>query len=378
MINQNYELLYTKLCQAREKLRTLENPDEKIALINYMENLYDALLGLDVNVDEIDIYENAEQSYRYFCQTMRENDAYLVIFFTKNSKMHEEYLGDVLQGLREDFSKKKVPNGSLYFSKNTFLNVLFQFFKEIHLEGLFDQVIHSSSVYSFDQQSIIDSPGFVIYNPLTADSDIFIKDFRYDLEHMGTLVHEIGHYYDFSHSFSDIKDFNQYFYMSCNREVISTLMERLFQRFLLKHNISDEEVKKYIRNFDQLSYEFIENAYMFSLLDEKFLSSYANGNQDFERVFHSIQDSLVDKKELRRFLNHYYEYNLSDTYNYAYGDILSLFLCEEIEREGFSNDLMNSFFLERDSLFSTSFLEKHQFTSEKCKKLYKKEIALGK
>ena len=70
--------------------------------------------------------------------------------------------------------------------------------------------------------------------------------------------------------------------------------------------------------------------------------------------------------------------DLQEDYTYAFGDIVSMFLLDSINKYGFSNDLVNEFINERDKMFRKDFLEDNGLSSNNYMELYKKELKLLK
>ena len=68
------------------------------------------------------------------------------------------------------------------------------------------------------------------------------------------------------------------------------------------------------------------------------------------------------------------DFDVSDDFSYAYGDIFSMFLKERVLEEGFSKEIFNDFFDIRSKMFSRDYLEEHDMSKEKYLSLYKKEI----
>ena len=72
------------------------------------------------------------------------------------------------------------------------------------------------------------------------------------------------------------------------------------------------------------------------------------------------------------------ESDIAEVYNYAYGDIISMFLAESVEQDGFDNELINYFFTKRATMFDDRFLKKNGMDAKKYVKLHKAEMKLLK
>ena len=184
--------------------------------------------------------------------------------------------------------------------------------------------------------------------------------------------------YDLEHFNGTIKEYNQYFYISFFGEVIPRLMERLLHRFLLRNRIIVESAKDSFVNFEDLNHDYLLKGYILSLLDSKTLLSHEFCECDSEDLIRTIKKYFLEGANLRDYVEEIQHYDLSDTYTYLYGDILSLFLCDEIEKNGMNNELMEYFMRHRTEPFQEEMLTKNGLEPSSYVKLYKKEVNLIK
>jgi len=70
--------------------------------------------------------------------------------------------------------------------------------------------------------------------------------------------------------------------------------------------------------------------------------------------------------------------DLQESFTYAYGDIISMFLKDSIDKYGFSNDLVFEFMKERRNLFREGFFRENGMGPDNYLDLYKKELKLLK
>ena len=91
-----------------------------------------------------------------------------------------------------------------------------------------------------------------------------------------------------------------------------------------------------------------------------------------------VKDNFTEEAELKEVIESVQDFNLAGIYNYAYGDILSMFLAEEVGKNGMKSELMDYFFEHRIKPFSEEFMRECGFGPKNYIKLYKKEIQLIK
>ena len=379
MIETKIDKLYQKMVKTVEQLKTLQDSEEKIALVNYMENLFDALMDIDTIVEDIDFFKDCNEDYHYFCKRMRDYDKRYLKNYLKQKDFHQKYLDHILVEI-EDRLLEKVHSSEkeVTFLEKDFWDIFYQFLREVKLGELFDSFYQNGSIYSIHQDSYKDAFGYTIYNPILKDSNLFIQDFQYDLFHMNVLAHEFGHGYDFARFEGSITDYNQYFYLSSLTEVLSTLMERLLYRFLLKNHIETDVVKEKYTDFEFQNYDLVLSAYIYSLLDDSLIMSLHSKQMDINKILKAVKNEFDDKEKLKVFLKKFQQYEMGEVYSYTYGDILSLFLCEAVEQDGFYTPVMKDFLKQRNGKFPVEFMKKYDFSPKNYKNEYQKELTLIK
>lgn len=377
MIETKIDKLYQKMVVAAKQLKLLQDPEAKIALINYMENLFDSLMDIDTIVEDIDFFEDCYEEYHYFCKRMKTYDKKYLKSYLRQKDFHQKYLDHILIEIEECLPEKVDLTGEeVAFSAKDFWDIFYQFLKEIKLEELFNSFYHNGSIYSIHRDSQKDALGYTIYNPILKDSDLFIQNFRYDLFHMNILAHEFGHGYDFARYDGSITDYNRYFYLSSMTEVLSTLMERLLYRFLLKNHIETEIVKEKYCDFEFQNYDLVLSAYIYSLLNDPLIMSIHSQQMDMNKILKVIKEEFDDEEKVKIFLEKFQQYEIGEVYSYAYGDILSLFLCEAVEQDGFYTPVMKEFLRQRNEKFPKEFMKKYDFSPKNYGRQYQKEWKL--
>lgn len=382
MINSNTRQLNSQLAKASRALKSPRSVEEKIALANYIGNLYVLLACLgekDFFVDGKSLF-GSQKAFNKFVKKIDVYSNRELQNFVVNREFHQGFLSDILPDVEDElikvasinFDKKSV------FSKKDFLEILYEFFRSINLTSFFERLRKGGHIYSVPVETGTDKTGCILYNPVSKDADVFIKRFGYNMRSLDTLVHEVGHVFDYDNFDGSVGDYNSYFYLSFFSETISLLFERLLFHFLIKNGICVEDAKARLLNFEELNHDNLIQAYMLSSLDNSFLLSgdYLKcSNSEFAA---RVKEKFLDDFDVEEFIEDVGDFDLHDIYNYVYGNILSLFLCDDIERDGFSLDVFDYFFKHRPELFSEEFMRMGNFSSEQYVKLYKKEIKLIK
>lgn len=380
--------LEKKIKQVFVMLEQEKDPTIKIALYNYIGNLYSALsvvTGKKMYPDKQQVFG----SIGNFRKFMRKTDQYLkenMENFVFYKDFHQEYFNDVLLISEENFVTKLDEETAKYcsnterLSKKEFLTIFHDFCSSLGLEKEYEEIIHDRRLFSMTKGDDYDNYlGLTTHNPLTGESNIFIDHFQYDFQSLFTLVHELGHYYDLKEfaSRDTIHDFSDYTFKSLYQEVISRMFERLFLSFLIRKRILLDEATDKLIDVELINHDYMFSAYCFSLLEDDLLlrGQYLDFSgedlyQSLFKYFNCDKDSfceLVGKPE-----------NFMEDVVYSYGDIFSMFLREVVEAEGLNSPFMKKFQKERVKEFDNRFMLREGLNSSQYEGLFQKEIQLIK
>ena len=382
MIKQERDTLYKQLDEAEHMMRDIKNVEERVALANYIGNLYRSLVCMG---DQKIVFDRnrsfgGRKNYNKFIKKLNVYSDRLLEKYLLKQDFHKSYMSEILPDIEEEMSWFCGLQFSLdeNFSEKDFLDVLFQFMKSIGLEELISKLYYERHIHSTIMGQDSGNLGFALYNPLTQSTDLFIKDFQYDISSMITLVHELGHAFDLSQFHQNVEEYNKYFYISFYGEVISRLFERLLHRFLLKNHIKEDTVKDKIIDFEVLNHDYLLQAYIFSLLDSDFLKCNQSLDCDSKTLAKKVSPYFLEDAPVEDIIERMGHFDLSEVYNYAYGDILSLLLVDEVENNGFSSELIEYFFEKRCHFFDEEYLRECGFGPMNYTKLYKKEVEVLK
>lgn len=380
MINRSCKPFYDKLDRAHILMLDAKTSDEKVALANYIGNVYRSLMAMGddgVSIDQNRCF-GSKKNYKKFVKKIAIYDDRLLQNFVLNKEFHSQFLGEILPDVEDDLARVGdltfPENGTL--SKEDFFEVFYLFLKSISLDSLFDEFYEHCHIHSSQRDLDDGYLGFTLYNPLTKETDLFVRDFRFDFSSMQTLAHEFGHGYDVNCFSESVEDYNRYFYLSFYGEVLSRLMERLLFHFMIQNGILRETVSNHLINFESINHDFLLYSYIISLLDSNFLLSEEYLDCDEGTLAKKVKKFFVDDADIKGFLERMKHIDLAEGFVYAYGDIVSMFLSDEAQKVGFSNDLLDYFLQRRSEVFQEDFFRKCGFGPVNYVKLYKKEIGL--
>ncbi len=363
-----------------------KNNDVRLALYNYIGNLYSGLSvikGRCMYPNEKKIFGSLNDFQRF-----EKNIDFLYDKFNdsfiKNKNFHQDYFNDLLVNLERVFIQKVAGNEyskeNDYFGEKEFLTVFHDFCQSLGLEKEFEELINEKRIFKMRKGNDIDNYlGINLHNPITGKSSILVDKFDYDLDSMFTLAHEFGHYYDLAEfkGREKIADFISYTFESVYQEVVSRLFERLFLDFMTKQKIMPEKVVDKLIDSSIIKHDYLLSSYILSLLDDIFISK--------DRYLY------LKSEEMAKLVGKYFEcedtigvyiegtsFDLMTDINYAYGDILSMFLKDEVLNEGFNGELMRKFENIRIQEFSPEFLINEELDSSRYTTLYERELQLIK
>lgn len=374
------ELDFCLKCLNEEKER-----DVRFALYNYIQNLLRVLreIGSNYTMRKSDIfkdlkmYQKFQKQEKLYKKMFNDNFCFYKDFFA-------DYLNDILVRTESLFYKYIEDNEySLEndeFSEKEFLDIFFGFCNKLGIGYLFDNVF-DGKILSFDRK-ITDGNylGLMIHNPLNGNSHILVDDFSYNIDSMFTLAHEMGHVYDVA-SFNSkltVSKYNDYMYKSLNVEVLSKLFEKLLLDYLIDNNIKKNVVIDKLIDGFIVEHDYIYSLYVLSLLDDRYIDSDRYLDISKDRLFDLVSKYFEDKKEVYDTIKNN-DFLLIDDAVYAYGEIISLFLEDDVRDCSLSNSfLFNKFMDERFLEFSDSFMEINGFSPSKYQELYEKRLKLIK
>ena len=104
------------------------------------------------------------------------------------------------------------------------------------------------------------------------------------------------------------------------------------------------------------------------------LKKHKHEKYSMEYIYSLIKDSF--EETVKYLLDEIGTLDVRDNYIYAYGDIISMFIKDMVDKYGFDNDMILEMFDRRDEIFSQEFLDKYDVNPEKYSEGYQKELKL--
>ena len=376
-IKQDVVELYDRVLSAKAMLKHAKSAEERIALCNYLGNLYEAIKGVggeDLYPTIKDVF-GSDKNLKKFNKKRDILEDRLLRNFLDNKKYHKKLIGSILEEITGPLDKYSITNFSKeeILSKGEFEDIFNTFLSELKLENEFYKYLKDIGIYPCEENEH-NYRGYIIYNPTDTKSDIFITNFNYDVQSLFTLAHEVGHAYDFLQFDKDYDAYNKYFYQSFYGETVSKLFERLILNYLIKNNILLGESKEELLAMEFDNYTNMIFSYIISEFDDEILKKNKQDKMSLQEIYSVIEDdfdeNIVDILAERDSLG------IQENYVYTYGDILSMFLKERVLEDGFNDDMLLELFDRRGEIFTKEFLDKYKVNNKQYVKLYKKEMKL--
>lgn len=354
----------------------------RLMFYNYIGNLYSALSvikGKKMYPNERKIFGNLDNYHRFIKRTDFLMDKFTDNFIA-NQEYHQDYFNDLLANIEgifiKDIDGTEYSKQSDYFGEKDFLIVFHDFCQDLNLEDLYYDIFGNRRIFKMTKGKEMDNYlGMNLHNIMTGESKILIDSFNYNLESMFTLAHESGHYYDQS-EFIDrnkINDYVSYIFKSLYGEVIPRLFERLFLTYLIDNNIMKEKAIDKFIDVEIRNHDFLLSSYILSLLDADYLSKDRYMNMSATGISQRVGKYFINSEVIEDYLKTTM-LDLTSDITYTYGDIVSMFLKEEVLAEGLNSTLMKKFDEIRCFEFDRDFFIRESLSPERYAKLYEKEV----
>ena len=303
VVTDNIRYLYNRVEVASKLYDKAKNKDERMALLNYMNNLYEsigAVSNYPVDFEKRKLFKDHKnrkiliKNFDLYSNKMLDN-------YILNKNYHRSILESAMDNVEEllfvDDYVEVENNTRKTLSESEFYSVFYEFMQSLKLEELFNKYCSNKKIFSTHNRGD-NCFGFTVYNPINKDSDVFITDFNYDIKTFVTLAHEFGHVYDLDNFLGGAGEYNKYFYQSFYQEVISRLFERLSLDYLMKNNILVNDTKEEFFSFLFTNYDFLFQSYIYTLFDDVYLDSINGVSREilYDQIkdfFNEIEEQLI-------------------------------------------------------------------------------------
>ena len=262
---------------------------------------------------------------------------------------------------------------SIYPSKNgADISLLCSFFTEqdSQMKELFLETLNNKRIFNYKEKNIIKSDGITLFNYHEGFSDVFIRKKKSTIDFLDTFVHEFGHVWDFYNlrqNFS-FEESSMYAAVSDYSEVIPTLNDLKFYKYLIDNNINKDEALLGLANN---IYNYSINLYNIILLsqldDEKYKYAVENfiSEEELEMYLKNQNSNFPTNFCLHK--NSDIEVNFEENLTYSFGLLLGCYLLEHEEQ-------LPLFLKNRTSYSSISKLENIGISIPEVNKAFVKTI----
>ena len=361
ILNKNSKELITRYKNYSKQLKNIKDEHERNNLLGYCASLRAMINYMKI----IPIHEsfsviknaNSYNNYATDCSLEILND------FLEKKEYHKDLLNEILPNMQDEIDVLPVEYNYEYskMDKKEFMNILNSFAKQFQIDNLLNKMIVNKQIYQKKSTKKSQFRAFTLYDSLAEEAEIMLDKFNYDLNDQRVIFHELGHVLDFS-KINPTK-INDYILKSLYLEVLSNTIERLFLRYSSKHNQNKEENKKIYSNFLSRNYEYIAESLIISFFDNEFIKHSNEITLSPRQIMDLINlDDIYDEKIVEQFIKSIGNLDLRESLIYSYGDIISLTLADEIEKNGLNCEMNEDLNKIKLNKFDLSFMKKYDIT----------------
>ena len=358
--SENPRKLINKLAIAKRQLKNARTREERMAISNYLYLLDDSIANVSPEYTPSDkLAFLPDEENKELDRKFEDHNNKMIRNFIEYKDFHKAFLEKVYK--KTGSARKKIIedeySGVTELSEEEFYNIFFDFINKIGLAKYFDKFIKTKRIYNTNNNDDKSRLGYTLFNPIT-------------------LAHEFGHVWDLTRTNWNADEWNTFFYQSFYGEVIPKTFERLFIDHLVENNLYIPEAKDELFDRHNMNYEFVLASYVVSLIPDIYLIDGSYERMPHSKIYKLVERNFHKKNQIRRFINKCDDIEVKDLYQYAYGDIISMILREEVRDSSFSLDVLSEFTQYRSKPFNPEVLEKFKVTPDRYVKLYKKDIEL--
>ena len=365
--------LRKELLMAEKLLKETPDPEVRFAMVDYISNLKDLIYHGNNRIISYPSSYLQSAEHELECDKL---NRYFLDDYLRNKALFRDYLFKILtekENNNHEYNGNDVP--AIEYSSKEFSEILYDFLKSIGLEKIFDRMIRNGVIYAIENDEI-ESDGLILYNPINGNANIFIRRFKYTLEYMFTLIHELGHFFDLGLLGKNPKFSNYYSYVSFMTEVISNLFTKLFLDFAIRNNLEIGTIKKILDQYNSDYYCEQFDAYMLSTLSSNEILSGNYIDIDEDQYYELFKDHFYSKEEAIKQQNASGYLDLHRITQYSNGNVVSTFLADEAKKNGFYNHVFVDFLRNRYRRFDSKLFERNNWTPERFGKIYRKELEI--
>ena len=380
LYSENRSILKEEKDLSIEQLRRTKDEDEIFALVQYCR-LINQILECNSSYypSFIECWTLARHFFRCDYQTRKFEKEFADSFLTEQHYQYHRYLLGEVSHIMDITKDSELANQqALLLSDEEFLDIVREFMSLLGLEEILREFVEERKIVNYSRTNVDDAVGFFLHNSMKADGFVCIKKFQNTIHCMSTLVHELGHVYDFRQEFSSVGARNAYPYISLFSESIPICFERLLAMFLIENNLYKEEGQKLLHHIEYQTYKNAFLSYLYSMSDPDFLKNHITTTIRGLKLGEEVKRENKDNVQLKELLKKNQNFSLGEGGKYAYGYILSLYLADIIHRDGYSLEGLEPFLKKREVSFDLSLLGDYYINPDSFILLRQKEKQLLK
>lgn len=201
--------------------------------------------------------------------------------FLRNKQFHKDTFfesffcpsSSFLKTCRSSYLKKMKSSKKAKLKIGEDKEILEAFFKEKFPEGsdILGELLERGHLYKFfdEDDEFSSSNGFMTFNRCDNAANVFLRDDVHSLSSLVTLVHELGHVYDFYDSVRTFTDEEKARYaLGPYAEVMSSYYQQLFLDYLIDNGIRAEEATVAFFELYSAFFYNLDNALLLSLVSD--------------------------------------------------------------------------------------------------------------
>lgn len=373
-LNYNYDEIGRQLQQLRKRLDCCVLPFHYYELISNMmvladlyhlskNELFDGDLGIKNDMAIWSKY-NQRRKNRIKHDFLKNRDYHNAVFMANFFPASEYYAEQALIFNRNEENS--------YFDSieaSEIRNILYSFFEEEFSEGkeILEELVKNNRIfgYSGEVYDTVSSRGFMYFNSILGLGNVFLRDDVNSIAALSTLVHELGHVYDFLTLECSTKDriFYSKGYFS---EVMSSYYQQRLINFLIDNNIhKDEAITEEIENLSGLFFN-LDSSLLLSLLSDCDYSLVIDEECTKEQLIGMVEESYADEFT---FEGSFDECSISGfkELGYSYGILIAEMISDGLIKR-------DDFLKIRNKKFSPKSLEGIGFDPDSSQKVLTKRI----
>lgn len=235
VLEQECKLLMNELCKKNNQTRQIA----LISSLDILSELYTDVTGSKNRT--IEKYKKNTYLYNEVMKKQRIQANQFTNNFIENKEFHNSFINDLLYNTNSRLDSLSSIEANTVFSEKEMYDIMMEYLSTKGMDKYLDDIINEKRIFKGLSSEFY--AGYMAFNVVDKIPHILIDNEINSVEKMTSIVHEIGHIYDYLELYKivDLKAVNDYYMKSIYSEVISKQTEKDFITFLLKNNIATKD-----------------------------------------------------------------------------------------------------------------------------------------